>query len=107
MGPKASGCATGRSSSRAIRWLSSACASHGQRRGRWSGTRIGLKANFEGQVRAATDGAHLVMRMELRPQGLLGLLVPLLRLYMQRQQERNVAAIKAVLEGWGWRARRR
>ena len=57
-----------------------------------------LKANFEGRVRATQDGAHLVLRMELLPQGLLALAAPLLRRYMQRQQERNVATIKARLE---------
>ena len=65
-----------------------------------------LKANFEGQVRPAGSGAHLVMRMELRPKGLLALVAPLLRIYMQRQQERNVSAIRAVLEGSDWRSRR-
>jgi hypothetical protein len=60
-----------------------------------------LNANFEGRVRATEDGAHLVMRMELFPQGLLRLAMPLMRRYMQAQQERNVATIKALLEGRG------
>jgi hypothetical protein len=39
------------------------------------------------------------MRMELHPRGVLRLLLPLLARYMHRQQERNLAAIKAVREG--------
>ena len=38
----------------------------------------------------------LVMRMELVPQGLLGLAAPLVRRYMQAQQERNLATISKV-----------
>ena len=60
-----------------------------------------LGASFEGRVRANEDGAHLVMRMELLPRGLLRFAVPLMRRYMQAQQERNVATIKVLLEGRG------
>ncbi|MGH2354615.1 MAG: SRPBCC family protein, partial [Chloroflexota bacterium] len=60
-----------------------------------------LKANFEGRVQASEEGAHLVMRMELLPRGLLAVAAPLLRRYMQGQQARNVAAITARLEGCG------
>jgi hypothetical protein len=41
------------------------------------------------------------MRMELLPQGLFAFAAPLLRRYMQGQQERNVTTIKAMLEGRG------
>ena len=60
-----------------------------------------LKAYFACWVRATADGAHLVMRMELLPQGLFAFAAPLLRRYMQGQQERNVTTIKAMLEGRG------
>jgi hypothetical protein len=60
-----------------------------------------LKAYFAGWVRATADGAHLVMRMELLPQGLLGFAAPLLRRYMKGQVERDVTTIKAILEGRG------
>ena len=60
-----------------------------------------LKAYFAGRVRATNDGAHLVMRMELLPQGLLGFAAPLLRRYMKGQVERDVTTIKAMLEGRG------
>jgi hypothetical protein len=39
------------------------------------------------------------MRMELRLRGVPRLVLPLLARYMRRQQERNLASIKALLEG--------
>jgi hypothetical protein len=39
------------------------------------------------------------MRMELRPRGVPRLVLPLLTRYMYRQQQRNLASIKALLEG--------
>jgi Polyketide cyclase / dehydrase and lipid transport len=57
-----------------------------------------LDARGEGQVSATEDGAHLVMRMELKPKGALRLLRPILGRFMQEQQERNLAAIKQALE---------
>ncbi|HXY17519.1 MAG TPA: SRPBCC family protein [Gaiellaceae bacterium] len=58
-----------------------------------------LDARTYGQVTATADGARLTMRMELRPRGVPRLLLPLLARYMHRQQERNLASIKAQLEG--------
>ena len=60
-----------------------------------------LDANGEGRVSATEDGAHLVMRMELRPKGALRLLLPILGRFMHKQEERNLAAIKQALEGSG------
>ena len=57
-----------------------------------------LEATTQGRVTAAQDGARLVMRMELRPRHVPRVLLPLLARYMHRQQERNLAAIKALLE---------
>jgi Polyketide cyclase / dehydrase and lipid transport len=58
-----------------------------------------LEARTYGRVAATADGASLTMRMELRPRGLPRLVLPLLTRYMYRQQERNLASIKALLEG--------
>jgi hypothetical protein len=57
-----------------------------------------LDARNYGRVTATADGARLTMRMELRPSGVPRLVLPLLARYMHRQQERNLAAIKALLE---------
>jgi Polyketide cyclase / dehydrase and lipid transport len=57
-----------------------------------------LDARMYGRVTAIDDGARLTMRMELRPRGLPRFVLPLLARYMRRQQERNLAAIKALLE---------
>ena len=60
-----------------------------------------LDARGEGLVSATKEGARLVMRMELKPKGTLRLLLPVLGRFMHKQEERNLAAIKAVLEGSG------
>jgi hypothetical protein len=66
-----------------------------------------LDAKGEGRVSATDDGARLGMRMELRPKGTLRLLLPIMARFMHKQEERNLAAIKAVLEGSGAIAARR
>lgn len=73
---------------------------HFERPSAWAtlGESRGLTASFEGTVRATQDGSHLVLRMALTPRGLLRWMAPLLRRYMQAQQARNVATIKARLE---------
>jgi Polyketide cyclase / dehydrase and lipid transport len=58
-----------------------------------------LDARTHGRVAATAEGARLTMRMELRPRDLPRLLLPLLARYMHRQQRRNLASIKALLEG--------
>jgi len=58
-----------------------------------------LDAKSEGLVSATRDSAHLIVRMELRPRGLLALLLPLMRRAMLRREDRNLAMIKAILEG--------
>jgi hypothetical protein len=58
-----------------------------------------LSKNRSVGARGARDGAWLNMRMELHPRSVPRLLLPLLARYMHRQQEGNLAAIKAVLEG--------
>ena len=66
-----------------------------------------LDARSEGRVSATEEGARLVMRMELRPKGTLRWLLPILGRFMHKQQERNLAAIRAALEGSGASAARR
>jgi Polyketide cyclase / dehydrase and lipid transport len=54
----------------------------------------------------AGGGAHLIMRMELEPHGLLWLAAPLLRRRMKPMLERDLATIKSVLEGGSGRGPR-
>jgi Polyketide cyclase / dehydrase and lipid transport len=57
-----------------------------------------MDAKGEGRISATERGAHLVMRMELRPRGALRLLLPILGRFMHHQQARNLAAIKQRLD---------
>lgn len=54
-----------------------------------------LSAGFEGRVTPTHDGAHLGLRMEIRLRGPVALTLPLVRRRMQRELERDIAAIKA------------
>lgn len=58
-----------------------------------------ISSGFSGQVMPKDDGSHLLLRMQLRPRGLLRLALPLVRRRMQRELARDVATIKARLEG--------
>jgi hypothetical protein len=60
-----------------------------------------LDARGEGRVSATEQGARLVMRMQLQPKGTLRLLRPVLGRFRQKQEERNLAAIKEALEASG------
>jgi hypothetical protein len=57
-----------------------------------------LVANSNGQVSATPGGARLVVRIQLRPQGALRLLLPVLGPIMRRREQRNLRAIKLALE---------
>jgi Polyketide cyclase / dehydrase and lipid transport len=57
-----------------------------------------MDAKGEGRVSATEDGARLVIRMELKPKGMLRVLLPVLGRFMHKQEERNLAAIKEALE---------
>jgi uncharacterized protein YndB with AHSA1/START domain len=57
-----------------------------------------LDAKGEGRISATEHGARFLMRMELHPKGSLRLLLPILGRFMHQQQERNLAAMKHVLE---------
>jgi hypothetical protein len=58
-----------------------------------------LDVKGAGRIAATEHGVHLVMQMELHPKGSLRLLLPILGRFMHQQQERNLRAIKKVLEG--------
>ena len=66
----------------------------------WSmkGDSRALRAGGGGRVAPTSDGAHLVMRMELEPHGLLKLAAPLLRRRMTPMFQRDLDNIKARLE---------
>jgi uncharacterized protein YndB with AHSA1/START domain len=75
------------------------CMSY-QRPSGWafSGASRALNATSEGHVVPTSEGAHLVMRMELEPHGLLRLARPLLRRRMTSMFPRDVDNIKTRLE---------
>lgn len=58
-----------------------------------------LTSSFEGLVTPRAGHAHLVLRMEIQLRGPLRLAAPGVRRRMQRELERDIAAIKATLEG--------
>jgi polyketide cyclase/dehydrase/lipid transport protein len=58
-----------------------------------------LTSTFGGRVVPAGDGCRLLLRMQIRPRGLLLLALPVLRRRMRRELERDIAAIKTQLEG--------
>jgi uncharacterized protein YndB with AHSA1/START domain len=62
------------------------------------GSRV-ISSRFKGRVDRRGKGSHLVLRMEIRPRGLLTLALPLVRRRMQRELERDIATIKGRLEG--------
>jgi uncharacterized protein YndB with AHSA1/START domain len=73
----------------------------------WSfkGDSRALKAASGGRVVPTSEGAHLVMRMELELHGLLRLATPLLRRRIAPMFQRDVANIKARLEAVEWAVR--
>jgi uncharacterized protein YndB with AHSA1/START domain len=58
-----------------------------------------LISRFEGLLTPSGGRSHLVLRMEIQPRGPLRLALPGVRRRMQRELERDIAAIKATLEG--------
>jgi uncharacterized protein YndB with AHSA1/START domain len=74
---------------------------HYERPSAWSmtGDSRALKAAGGGRVVPTSEGAHLVVRMELEPHGLLKLATPLLRRRMKWMFQRDLDNIKAQLEG--------
>jgi len=60
-----------------------------------------LSSSFEGLVTPSGGRAHLVLRMEIRLRGPERLALPQVRRRMQREFERDIAAIKTTLESSG------
>ena len=52
----------------------------------------------EGQIEKTADGCRLLIRMRLRPHGILRLLTPGLGLFMQRTLDQDLRRVKALLE---------
>src|SRR5438105_1291604 len=73
---------------------------HYERPSAWSftGASGALKAAGGGRVVPTSEGAHLLMRMELEPHGLLKLATPFLRRGMTSMFQRDLDNIKAQLE---------
>lgn len=57
-----------------------------------------LIASSQGWVTTRPGGARLVLRTRLQPRGALRLLLPVLGPIMRQREQRNLLAIKAVLE---------
>jgi hypothetical protein len=58
-----------------------------------------LSSGFSGRVVSRGDGSRLLLRMQIRPRGSLRWALPLVRRRMRRELARDVATIKARLEG--------
>jgi uncharacterized protein YndB with AHSA1/START domain len=66
-----------------------------------TGSGNGMRSWFSGRVTPVPAGARLEFRMEIEPRGLLRAALPLLRRRMPRDLARDIALIKARLEGPG------
>lgn len=58
-----------------------------------------FRSGWRGRALPSPAGARLVLRMEIELRGLLALGTPLLRRRMRPEPERDIATIKATLEG--------
>ena len=58
-----------------------------------------LDARAEGRVSPTERGSSVVIRTELRPKGLLALLLPMMRRTMHQREDQNLERVKAILEG--------
>ena len=59
----------------------------------------GMDVAFRGEVTDQANGARLTVTMTLLPRGFLRLLAPILRRSFQRGEVRNLASVKAHIEG--------
>jgi hypothetical protein len=64
-----------------------------------AGSVNGMRSSFSGRVTSVPAGARLDLRMEIETRGLLRVALPLLRRRMPRNLGRDIAIIKARLEG--------
>jgi uncharacterized protein YndB with AHSA1/START domain len=58
-----------------------------------------LDVKGEGRISPTERGSRLVVRSEMRPKGVLALLLPLMRRTMQAREDQNLVRVKAILEG--------
>jgi uncharacterized protein YndB with AHSA1/START domain len=58
-----------------------------------------LRSAWRGRIGPRADGSHLTLRMEIQLRGVLRLATPFLRRRMQPELDRDIARIKARLEG--------
>ena len=58
-----------------------------------------LDVRAEGRVSPTERGSNVVIRTELRPKGLLALLLPMMRRTMHQREDQNLERVKAILEG--------
>ena len=58
-----------------------------------------LDVRAQGRISATEGGSRLVIRTELRPKGVLALLLPVKRRTMQAREDQNLERVKAILEG--------
>jgi len=60
-----------------------------------------LDAKGEGRISPTERGSRVAVKTQLRPKGLLALLLPLMRRTMHKREERNLESVRAILEGPG------
>ncbi len=60
-----------------------------------------LDAKAEGRISSTEHGSRVVITTELRPKGLLALLLPVMRRTMAEREDQNLARVKAILERKG------
>lgn len=60
-----------------------------------------LDAKGEGRISPIEQGSRVVVKTELRPKGLLALLMPVMRRTMHAREDENLKRVKAILEGKG------
>lgn len=60
-----------------------------------------LDVRAVGRIAPTGRGSRVVIRTELRPKGVLALLLPLMRRTMQAREDQNLERVKAILEGTG------
>lgn len=60
-----------------------------------------LDARGEGRISPTERGSRIVIRTELRPKGLLALLLPVMRRTMHQREDENLERVKAILEEKG------
>jgi uncharacterized protein YndB with AHSA1/START domain len=60
-----------------------------------------LDVRAEGRTSPTADGCRVVITTELRPKGLLALLLPVIRRTMHEREDQNLVRVKTILEAKG------